>query len=585
MHGRGGPTVPEPQLDDAGELPEPPGDRDSLPPAPPLAPDLAEELERERSKARRSAAHARNAERDALDALTRIAQLTAQLEAEQRRNESFRRSRSVRLAARIAGAVRGVVFLGGRRLTARPRIRIRPRPEPPSPRAFPDAAQDPRSLPRVYRETLLAILHAPAETKDRLRVTVVGPPALPREPLAVDYASLISVALGARGFDVTRTTRDPDPGADVVIVTVPSVDPMSLPSDVIRVGWLPAAPDPGSTDGVGEWDIVLGSVDHAARDFVDAVDRWLTGTRVSIRAPAGNAQLAPNWGDTYLARDLRAAFRKAGWPARIHFRTAWNDPAVGRDDVVLDLLGIYEAETRVGACRVLWQISHPELASAELYATYDAVFVASESFARFMAEDAGMAVHPLNQATDPARFNPDAPGPAHELLVVANWRSGGRQVVSDLVPTEHELAVYGRDWTPERLDPRYHAADHIANDELGSYYAAATIVLNDHWAGMQREGFLSNRLYDAAAAGAFVISDDVEGLEAEFDGGIVGYRDRAHLRDLIDTYLADGPRRRACAKRARRAVLQRHTFDHRAARIAEIVTPLLREAEATEPGS
>jgi spore maturation protein CgeB len=81
---------------------------------------------------------------------------------------------------------------------------------------------------------------------------------------------------------------------------------------------------------------------------------------------------------------------------------------------------------------------------------------------------------------------------------------------------------------------------------------------------MQREGFLSNRLYDASAAGAFVISDGVDGLEAEFDGGIVAYRDRAHLRSLIDHYLEHPDERRDHAQRARAAVIARHTFDHRA---------------------
>jgi spore maturation protein CgeB len=94
---------------------------------------------------------------------------------------------------------------------------------------------------------------------------------------------------------------------------------------------------------------------------------------------------------------------------------------------------------------------------------------------------------------------------------------------------------------------------------------------------MRREGFLSNRLYDASAAGAFVITDHVDGLEAEFDGGVVGYRDRAELRELIDHFLAAPDERREHAKRARAAVLDRHTFDHRARRFVELVAPLLPE--------
>ena len=186
-----------------------------------------------------------------------------------------------------------------------------------------------------------------------------------------------------------------------------------------------------------------------------------------------------------------------------------------------------------------------------------------------------MPVAALPQATDPERFRPGEPGPAHELLFVGNSRGVRRHMLDELLPTDHELAVYGRAWTADRLDPHYLAGEHVPNDELAGYYGAAAIVLNDHWLDMQREGFLSNRLYDAAAAGAFVISDDVEGLEEAFDGGIAGYVGADELRRLVDTFLADPGARRDCAERARAAVLERHTFDHRARTLLDAVEPLL----------
>jgi spore maturation protein CgeB len=192
-----------------------------------------------------------------------------------------------------------------------------------------------------------------------------------------------------------------------------------------------------------------------------------------------------------------------------------------------------------------------------------------------MAERTRVPVAALPQATDPDRFRPGRPGPAHELLFVGNSRGVRRHVLDELLPTVHELAVYGRAWTADRLDPRYLAGDHVPNDELAGYYGSAAIVLNDHWLDMQREGFLSNRLYDAAAAGAFMISDDVEGLEEAFDGGIVGYVGADELRRLVDAFLADPAARRDCAERARAAVLSRHTFDHRARTILDAVEPLL----------
>ena len=265
------------------------------------------------------------------------------------------------------------------------------------------------------------------------------------------------------------------------------------------------------------------AVDPAAA-VVDAIDRWLRATRVAIRVPAASAATAETWGDTHLARAFRDALREAGWPTRLHYRSSWDDEAVGHDDVVLDLLGLHETATQPGAVRVLWQISHPELARPDLYDRYDLAFVASDPFAAVMAGQTAVPVRPLHQATDPERFRPTPGGPEHELLFIASWRPGGRRILEDLLPTERRLAVYGGRWTPERIDPAYLAGGAVPNPDLAAYYGAASIVLNDHWAGMRREGFLSNRLYDASAAGAFVITDDVEGLDAEFDGGVIGYR-------------------------------------------------------------
>jgi spore maturation protein CgeB len=184
-------------------------------------------------------------------------------------------------------------------------------------------------------------------------------------------------------------------------------------------------------------------------------------------------------------------------------------------------------------------------------------------------------VRSLHQATVPRRFAPGATGPHHELLFVANSRGVRRHIIDDLLPIDHELAVYGKAWTPERLDQQYVAGEHIPNDQLGAYYASADIVLNDHWPDMQREGFLSNRLYDASAAGAFVITDDADGLEAEFDGGVVAYDDAADLHRLIDRFLADPAARAEHAARARAAVLARHTFEHRVSELFEHIGPLL----------
>ena len=248
---------------------------------------------------------------------------------------------------------------------------------------------------------------------------------------------------------------------------------------------------------------------------------------------------------------------------------------MGRDDVVVDILGVYEPTSVVGSARVLWQVSHPELASPSLYAGYDHVFVASETFAPLMAAQVeGVSVDVLHQATDPARFRPGIAKPEHRVVVVANWRPG-RRILADLLPSTNELVVRGRGWPADELPAGITATTPVPNEELPAVYAGGAILANDHAPGMRREGFLSNRLFDGAASGTLVISDRVIGIDQVFDGGIPTYRDGAELRSLVDRYLADDVLRTTTAARARAAVLARHTFAHRARTILDAAAPFV----------
>jgi hypothetical protein len=534
--------------------------------------DGGDELERERRRARLASADARHAEREVLELKNRLSQLIAELKVERRRYRALRQRRSTRLAVALSDRLRGLLRSARRSPKAESGTEpasITARPERPVARG----EADPRSLPRLYRKTLLAALLDPRGQAHPLRVTLVG-----------EAAAGLRSALTGRGYEVRTTNGGPSPASwpdsgDVTVVADPTVDAIALPTGVVRVAWTANGAPEWPADVVAEYDIVVSTADDPGQSFVDAVERWLRPARVAIRVPPGSVRTAARWGDTYLARDMRAALRTAGWPTRMYFHDRWNDPGVGEDDVVIDLLGRYVAETRPGAVRVLWQISHPELASADLYRSYDLVFVASDPFARLMGGQVpDVTVRTLHQATDPNRFCPTPKGPAHELLYVANWREA-RPIVEDLLPTDRRLSVFGRGWTPDHLDPVHHAGESIPNDQLSPYYAAASIVLNDHAAGMRREGFLSTRLYDAAAAGALVITDEVDGVADEFDGGVLVYRDRAHLHQLIDRYLAHPGEARTLGDRARRAVLERHTFAHRAGALTAAIEPLLARPE------
>lgn len=323
-----------------------------------------------------------------------------------------------------------------------------------------------------------------------------------------------------------------------------------------------------------------------------ALRRWVMAPRIEVAIGPPTWDVAASWGDYHFGRALQRAFHRDHRPTRVRLRSDWDRPAAAHSDVVIHLFGRSERTRRPSQVNVLWVISHPESVTDDLLQDQDLIFAAADPFAAALATRTGRVVTALHQATDPDRFRPQEGGLPHQMLFVANSRGERRWIIDELTPTDRDLAVYGQGWSPELLDPRYHFGDYIPNEELASYYAAASIVLNDHWPDMAEHGFFSNRLYDASAAGAFVISDHVPGIEQEFDDGIVTFRTGAELRHAVDRFLADPEERDEHARRAHAAVLKRHTFAHRARKILDALDPVLADrpnrifgdaAEAPEP--
>ena len=318
-----------------------------------------------------------------------------------------------------------------------------------------------------------------------------------------------------------------------------------------------------------------------AEQIRDRLIAWCEARRFSIAVGVPRREDAEAWGDYHFARAMQKQLARRGHPAKVHLIPQWDEPATAREDVRIHLLGLTELRTRPGQLNVIWNISHPEKVEAKLLDRYDLAFVASAEFARALEGVTATPVRPLHQATDPERFHPEPGGAKLDLLFVGNSRKVRRRIIDDLTPTPHRLAIIGRDWTPDLVDPRHVAGEHVPNRDLHRYYSSAAIVLNDHWDGMRTHGFLSNRLYDALACGACVVSDDVEGIEAEFDGAVTTYSDAADLRERIEGLLRDPVRRRELGERGRRVVRERHTFERR---MDEMLDPVLAALTSRRAG-
>jgi len=290
---------------------------------------------------------------------------------------------------------------------------------------------------------------------------------------------------------------------------------------------------------------------------------------VVVASPKGEA--GAQWGDTWFAADLVDALKRLGQDAKVVYRNGASSEARETDDVVVVLRGLRRVVPRRGkATWLLWIISHPELVESDEPAQYDAVFAASAHWQRGESEEFGVPVTPLLQATNPHRFGPSAaePDTGDPVLFVGSTRGEFRPAVRGALAGGIDVSVYGVGWE-KFLSADQIRGEFLANDLLPAAYASAGVVLNDHWRDMADEGFLSNRLFDAAACGSRLLSDPAVGLDEVFGSGIRTYGSGGELVSILseprDEAFPDREERLALAAR----IARDHSFDARAGVLVE----------------
>jgi flavodoxin len=298
--------------------------------------------------------------------------------------------------------------------------------------------------------------------------------------------------------------------------------------------------------------------------------RWALKTPV----PAGPG--GQSWGDLYFAQEIAESLKKLGHEARVDLRTDVINSQSADDDVVLVLRGVERIRPQAGAINLLWVISHPSRISKHELKAFDAVFAASNSWAQKTTQKTGIQVTPLLQATNPEKFNSSfgLSDSGHEVLFVGNTRNEFRQVIKDCIEAGVRPTIYGKDWD-RFVSQELIAGEFVNNEEVSSMYRSAGIVLNDHWPDMAREGFYSNRLFDAVASGGRIVSDYVQGVEELFDGAVQTYGPPSELATLCapENRGQWGTNEEIIARATR--IGQVHSFDQRVKELVLAVQDLI----------
>jgi spore maturation protein CgeB len=195
---------------------------------------------------------------------------------------------------------------------------------------------------------------------------------------------------------------------------------------------------------------------------------------------------------------------------------------------------------------------------------------------------------PIYNALDPATHFPVDPDPrfAADLGFLGNRLPDREARVEEfflraatLLP-DHRFLIGGSGWAGKPMPPNVRDVGHVYTADHNAFNNTPQAVLNVSRQSMASYGFSpATRVFEAAGAGACIITDACEGIELflEPDTEILVAQDGAEVAGHVDRLQAGVAR--AIGAAARRRVLAAHTYAHRAAQLES----LLEGLGASEP--
>lgn len=183
---------------------------------------------------------------------------------------------------------------------------------------------------------------------------------------------------------------------------------------------------------------------------------------------------------------------------------------------------------------------------------------------------------PIYNALDPDTHHPVAPDPRFrgDLAFLGNRLPDRERRVEEfflraatLLP-RRRLLLGGAGWEDKPVPANVARLGHVGTGDHNALNCTPLAVLNVSRESMAENGFSpATRVFEAAGAGACLVSDAWEGLEAFLEPGreVLVARDGAEVADHL-AHL-DPARARAIGAAARRRVLAEHTYARRAAAV------------------
>jgi spore maturation protein CgeB len=247
---------------------------------------------------------------------------------------------------------------------------------------------------------------------------------------------------------------------------------------------------------------------------------------------------------------------------------------------------------RPGGMVVFWDVDAPATLERvtrgpsdpfrALIPEYDLVFTygGGEPVVQAYERLGARACVPVYNALDPATHHPAPPDPRFEgTLGFLGNRLPDREArveefflrAAESLPAER-FVLGGSGWGDRNLPANVRFVGHVYTRDHNAFNGTPRAVLNVSRESMARNGFSPpTRVFEAAGAGACLITDAWEGIEGFLEPGseVLVARDGREVAEHLERL--DAGAARAMGERARRRILAEHTYDRRAAQVESVL--------------
>ena len=187
---------------------------------------------------------------------------------------------------------------------------------------------------------------------------------------------------------------------------------------------------------------------------------------------------------------------------------------------------------------------------------------------------------PIYNALDPSTHHPVPENKyfACDLAFLGNRLPDREKRVEDfflkaaaLMP-EKRFILGGSGWADKPMTPNVHYIGHVSTNSHNAFNFTPLAVLNISRESMASNGFSpATRVFEAAGAGACLITDYWEGIELFLEPGeeVLVARNGVEVAELLQDLTPE--RAKAIGEAARKRVLSEHTYAHRAKQFEEIL--------------